>query len=151
MSEWSQEDAEVYGDQGDCWSPEFWIEYILDGMTFGLIEQTESAFRLWMHERTELSESRIDCIVMQMQDAGVVFGSPRNRNATRSYLVGKKLRFQILKRDKYRCRLCGGSAKDGATLHVDHITPKAKGGTNDRSNLWTLCRDCNLGKGVEEL
>lgn len=29
---------------------------------------------------------------------------------------------------------------------VDHIMPRAWGGTNDDSNLWTLCDECNLGK-----
>jgi len=63
------------------------------------------------------------------------------------------LRFAILKRDSYRCRLCGMSAKDADSvrLEVDHITPRSKGGTNDPSNLWTLCFSCNRGKGVQEL
>ena len=63
------------------------------------------------------------------------------------------LRFAILKRDMYRCRLCGISAKDGehVRLEVDHITPRARGGDNDPSNLWTLCFACNRGKGIQEL
>lgn len=63
------------------------------------------------------------------------------------------LRFRILKRDNYRCRLCGISARDGeqVRLEVDHITPRSKGGTDDPSNLWTLCFACNRGKGVQSL
>lgn len=62
-------------------------------------------------------------------------------------------RFAILKRDDYQCRLCGVRARTGSAvvLHVDHITPRAKGGTNDPSNLWTLCYQCNRGKGINEL
>lgn len=65
----------------------------------------------------------------------------------------KALRFQILKRDAYRCRLCGVSAADGieVRLEVDHITPRSKGGTDDMINLWTLCFACNRGKGTQEL
>ena len=56
------------------------------------------------------------------------------------------VRFQILKRDNYRCQMCGVTAKDGATLEIDHILPVSKGGTNDADNLQVLCRDCNAGK-----
>ena len=65
--------------------------------------------------------------------------------------LSKKERFKILKRDNFRCQLCGRSADDGTVLHVDHKIPKAKGGSNQRENLWTLCADCNLGKGIDTL
>jgi 5-methylcytosine-specific restriction endonuclease McrA len=58
------------------------------------------------------------------------------------------LRWIILKRDDFRCRKCGRSAEDGAKLHVDHILPIEKWGKTEESNLMTLCRDCNLGKGA---
>lgn len=57
-----------------------------------------------------------------------------------------KLRYQVLKRDHYRCVICGRGAKDGVKLHVDHIKPVARGGKTILSNLRTLCADCNLGK-----
>jgi hypothetical protein len=60
--------------------------------------------------------------------------------------IKPSVRFQILKRDGYRCQLCGATANDGAKLEIDHIVPVAKGGTNDLSNLQVLCRDCNSGK-----
>lgn len=39
-------------------------------------------------------------------------------------LMTSGLRVTILKRDDYRCRMCGASAADGAVLHIDHITPR---------------------------
>lgn len=36
-------------------------------------------------------------------------------------------------------------------MHIDHIIPVSKGGTNDLINLVTSCSDCNLGKGATEL
>jgi hypothetical protein len=62
--------------------------------------------------------------------------------------VPRKLRYAILKRDDYRCVLCGASAKDGAKLHIDHIIPASKGGGIHPSNLRVLCADCNLGKAA---
>ncbi len=61
-------------------------------------------------------------------------------------LMNNKLRYQILKRDGFKCSICGRSAKDGVTLHVDHILPVSKGGLTVPDNLRTLCEDCNLGK-----
>lgn len=60
--------------------------------------------------------------------------------------ITPRKRFEILRRDGFRCRLCGRSA-DAQELHVDHRIPVALGGASDHGNLWTLCRDCNLGKG----
>jgi 5-methylcytosine-specific restriction endonuclease McrA len=60
--------------------------------------------------------------------------------------IKPSLRFEVLKRDDYRCQMCGVTAKDGATLEIDHIMPVSKGGSNDASNLQVLCRDCNAGK-----
>jgi len=34
----------------------------------------------------------------------------------------------ILKRDGYRCAICGKGLKEGVTLHIDHIKPKEFGG-----------------------
>lgn len=64
-------------------------------------------------------------------------------------LMTDKLRYKILERDGFRCCLCGRSAKDGVTLHVDHIIPVSKGGRTVESNLRTLCDACNWGKGTE--
>lgn len=61
------------------------------------------------------------------------------------------LRFAVMKRDHYRCRLCGKTADQGARLEVDHITPVFKGGKSVLDNLWTLCFECNRGKGAERL
>lgn len=58
--------------------------------------------------------------------------------------VADSIRYQVLKRDRV-CRLCG-AGPDDAPLEVDHILPRSKGGSNDLTNLQTLCRPCNQGK-----
>ena len=55
-------------------------------------------------------------------------------------------RYDIMKRDGFKCQLCGRTAADGVKLHVDHIIPVSKGGKSVPSNLRTLCEQCNLGK-----
>lgn len=60
-----------------------------------------------------------------------------------------KLRYEVMKRDGFRCAICGVSSCDGAVLEVDHILPVSKGGKTVESNLQTLCRECNRGKGVD--
>lgn len=61
-------------------------------------------------------------------------------------MMTQSLRYDIMKRDNFRCVLCGRGAEDGVKLHVDHIIPVSKGGKTVRSNLRTLCEDCNIGK-----
>ncbi|MBI5191440.1 MAG: HNH endonuclease [Nitrospirae bacterium] len=57
----------------------------------------------------------------------------------------QSLRFEVMKKDNNKCVKCGNSPPD-CVLHVDHIIPLSKGGTDDINNLQTLCSDCNLGK-----
>ncbi|QQR86713.1 MAG: HNH endonuclease [Flavobacteriales bacterium] len=60
--------------------------------------------------------------------------------------ISKKLRFEILQRDKFTCQYCNRSKDDGVKLQVDHHIPVAEGGTDDISNLRAACEDCNQGK-----
>lgn len=64
--------------------------------------------------------------------------------------IPKKLRFEVFKRDSFKCQYCGKSAPE-VVLHVDHIKPVAEGGTDEITNLITACDDCNLGKGARKL
>lgn len=64
--------------------------------------------------------------------------------------LSKRLRFEVFKRDSFRCSYCGRTPPD-VVLHVDHVIPVAEGGTNDEGNLTTSCQACNLGKGARQL
>lgn len=64
--------------------------------------------------------------------------------------IGKKLRFEVLKRDKFTCQYCGQKAPD-VILHVDHIQAVANGGSSNIINLVTACSDCNGGKSARPL
>ncbi len=58
------------------------------------------------------------------------------------------LRFKTFMRDGFSCRYCGRSPinDSSVTLHLDHIEPKSKGGTDRGDNLVTSCAECNIGK-----
>ena len=67
-----------------------------------------------------------------------------HRKKSSGYISGTQ-RYEILKRAKFRCELCGISAEQKA-LEVDHIIPRNSGGTDDESNLQSLCYSCNAMK-----
>lgn len=53
---------------------------------------------------------------------------------------------QILKRDDYKCVVCGKGKKDSVELHVDHIISKDLGGETIVENGETLCSQHNFQK-----
>ena len=64
--------------------------------------------------------------------------------------LSKRTRFEIFKRDGFRCVYCGTTPVQSA-LRVDHVIPVAENGTNVPENLVTSCHDCNAGKAATPL
>ena len=56
-------------------------------------------------------------------------------------LYNKDLREFIFSKTKGRCSYCGAKAEE-----IDHIVPRAKGGSNSTHNLTPACRSCNEKK-----
>jgi len=56
-------------------------------------------------------------------------------------------RQNIFKRDDNKCVYCGSRNR----LTIDHVIPRAKGGTNTWKNLVTCCGSCNVRKGDKDL
>jgi len=52
----------------------------------------------------------------------------------------------IMKRDNYRCVVCGLGRENGVELQVDHIRPKDQGGKAEIDNGETLCAKHNFQK-----
>ncbi len=59
--------------------------------------------------------------------------------------IPQSVRQYVFKRDNYQCQSCGQTHQE-TNLQVDHIISLAKGGSNDISNLQTLCSHCNQRK-----
>jgi 5-methylcytosine-specific restriction endonuclease McrA len=57
----------------------------------------------------------------------------------------RRRRRKIFERDGYRCAGCDRVFPYEA-LTLDHVVPVAKGGSNHRSNLQTMCEPCNQAK-----
>lgn len=63
-------------------------------------------------------------------------------------LLGYEVREYLLNKWERKCVYCG---TENVPLQVEHIYPKAKGGTNRISNLCLACEPCNLKKGTQEI
>lgn len=83
--------------------------------------------------------------VYKLNHPEILYSQLTKRNPKRREYLPLQVRYNILVRDKFKCKICGISS-DKAMLHIDHIIPVSKGGTNDFNNLRTLCAFCNLGK-----
>ena len=69
----------------------------------------------------------------------------------------RRKREKIFKRDRYLCQLHLNMGKYIAVdLHgpnagvLDHKVPLSQGGSDDESNLWTICKQCDKVKTVME-
>ncbi|HYF37572.1 MAG TPA: HNH endonuclease [Prosthecobacter sp.] len=64
--------------------------------------------------------------------------------------LSKKTRFEVFKRDSFKCQYCGACAPE-AILVVDHIDPVSKDGADEMVNYITACQPCNAGKSDRKL
>lgn len=61
------------------------------------------------------------------------------RVAQNDEAVARATRRMVLKRDGYRCTMCGATED----LQVHHVVPRRADGSNDSANLTTLCAECH--------
>lgn len=63
-------------------------------------------------------------------------------------LLGYEVREYLLNKWERKCAYCG---VENVPLQIEHIYPKAKGGTNRISNLCLACEKCNIRKGTQDI
>ena len=62
-------------------------------------------------------------------------------------------RRKVYSRDDYECQSCGaqGGSNGDTELHAHHKTPLSQGGSNDLSNLITLCKSCHNNQHAHDI
>jgi ATP adenylyltransferase len=121
-------------------------------MQNGIVEPIKSGSRVIGYRLTDssLSEERRASLIAMCGDKLAAYISSRgeaiwsHRSLSDGYVSGS-VRYEVFKRAKHRCELCGVHETHVA-LHVDHIIPRSKGGSDDLSNFQALCVSCNTSK-----
>ena len=82
------------------------------------------------------------------ESSDLVVGGIEPPKLSKSRHINWRLRFIVMRRDNFKCKVCGRTpASDPSVrLDVDHIKAFSKGGPTVLENLQTLCTKCNVGK-----
>ncbi len=81
---------------------------------------------------------------MQIMENAEISGSEYQQGT----LAGYETREYLLEKWGRKCTYCG---KEDIPLQIEHIVPRAKGGTNRVSNLCLACEKCNQAKGTKDV
>jgi diadenosine tetraphosphate (Ap4A) HIT family hydrolase/5-methylcytosine-specific restriction endonuclease McrA len=109
-----------------------------DGREYELV----AAPNLRQEEREDLIAICDEQIARYLAARGQAVWEHRRRQGR---VLSGSLRYEVLKRARFRCELCGVSADERA-LEADHIVPRNHGGSDDIPNLQALCYTCNASK-----
>lgn len=99
----------------------------------------------------EVAESRLARLMEPVECVPGSLVGIRNRSDVPSKYLNRaptpKLRMDVLRRDDFKCRICGRRPADDVdiVLHVHHIRPHSAGGLTEIDNLITLCHTCHIG------
>jgi hypothetical protein len=66
-------------------------------------------------------------------------------------MTWRQKRTFVLERDNYICQYCGIGVDGLNPLHIDHLIPRRKGGTDELDNLVACCQKCNCKKATKTL
>lgn len=132
---------------------DFWIDF---QMPFHVVNTVEDFIRWFLYGGNALVEKLVaeklladslepdPCVQTGYQGFTSQRGLPSNlfRRAPTP-----KLRMNVIKRDAYRCKVCGRRPEHHVDieLNVHHIRPHAKRGPTHEDNLITLCDTCHRG------
>ena len=125
------------------------------GKNHGIVEAVRSernqiiAYRL--KDFTRLTDAQIETLLAACQKRYEEYLDARGaqvyaHRARASGYISGTLKYDVLKRARFRCELCGVSGAEFA-LEVDHIQPRSLNGSDEITNLQALCYRCNASKG----
>lgn len=127
----------------------FWASRYFSGTVYRRCRscQVISSIEGHGYRKTALAEMDPDSFMALMEERWQELWRACSRRRAE---VAVGLRFDVFKRDGFRCRYCGAAAEDGAVLHADHVIPQSKGGPTTLENLVTACFACNIGKSDKD-
>jgi hypothetical protein len=129
--------------KNDYFKPLSWYSYAPYIRRFGSYRKALEAF-VASFEAESLGgvDERSESTVLDFSAPGLPARHRTSRN------VPWRLRFLVMRRDRFKCRLCGASPalQAGTVLVVDHMKSWESGGETVIENLQTLCEPCNGGK-----
>lgn len=145
---WSLESQELFILDPECLNKYMQFDEILSRPLLGITQDDLEK----LVEKDEVGEFDASDMIERLKLWGIIPVTNEkcaaNRAASRKHTrrpMSNSKRYDVLRRDKFQCVLCGSSGSE-ANLEVDHIIPISKGGTDDISNLRCLCFKCNRGK-----
>jgi 5-methylcytosine-specific restriction endonuclease McrA len=118
-----------------------WLAPSLESRVCNVLTWVKRLMRLCPIEAISMELVRFDMQAMEQPD---IEGCQYQQGT----LAGYELREYLLEKWGRQCAYC---AKENRPLQVEHIVPRAKGGSNRASNLTLACEQCNLAKGTQDI
>ena len=122
-------------------NPRGWLAPSLQSRSDNILSWTERYRRLL--PITALGVERVRFDLQALQHPGIAGVEYQQGD-----LAGYEVREYLLEKWGRKCAYCGAV---NTPLEVEHIVPKARGGSNRSSNLTLACRPCNQAKGAQPL
>ena len=116
----------------------------------GIVARDKNTKNYSLEDYSSFDQEQIDSLIQACSQRLESFLVTRgkaifdHRRKSSGYISGT-IRYEVLKRAKFHCELCGVSADEKA-LEVDHILPRNNGGSDEISNFQSLCYSCNAMK-----
>jgi hypothetical protein len=110
-----------------------------------LVPRLRSRGESWIVLRDD--ESRRGWLTTEPSQIAAAITEPRTASGRRTRSLSYATRFAVLRDGGFTCKYCGRKPPE-VKLHVDHIVPWSKSGTNHIANLCVACDLCDLGKGA---
>ena len=114
-----------------------WVAPSLMSRVFNLETWTRRLCKVYPITRLAIETVKFDLQLMKDPD---IHGIQYQQGT----LHGREIREYLLELTKRKCAYCG---KNKVRLEVEHILPKARGGSSRPDNLTMACRPCNEKKG----
>ncbi|HEY7127910.1 MAG TPA: RNA-guided endonuclease IscB [Ktedonobacterales bacterium] len=119
--------------------PEGWLPPSLESRVHNLVTWVSRLRRLCPIEALSVELVRFDTQLMEHPEiSGIEY--------QQGTLVGYEVREYLLEKWGRTCAYCG---KTAVPLEVEHIVPRARGGSHRISNLALACEPCNTKKGTQ--